>query len=175
MMADRGSRALLLDRDGTIIRDVGYPRDPAKVELLPGVAAGLREARALGYELAIVSNQSGVGRGLIRPDEARDVQARVEQLFAEEGVTFAGAWFCFHAPTEACSCRKPAPGLLLEAARVLGLDLSRSVMIGDKASDVDAGLAVGCAALGFGEARHPGATASCGSWLDVIGWLRANS
>lgn len=174
-MTISASRALLLDRDGTLIHDAGYPRDPAEVALLPGAPGALRDARALGYKLAIVSNQSGVGRGLIQPSEARAVQARVEELFAEEGVTFDGAWFCFHAPEDACSCRKPAPGLLLDAARELGVDLGRSVMIGDKASDVGAGVAAGCVALSFGEAAHAGALAAFSTWAELAAWLSAKS
>src|SRR5690606_31246853 len=79
-MTSARERALLLDRDGTLIVDVGYPRDPTRVELLPGAAAALAAARRAGYKLVIVSNQSGVARGLIRPEEARAVQARVEAL-----------------------------------------------------------------------------------------------
>ncbi|MBX3198774.1 MAG: HAD family hydrolase [Labilithrix sp.] len=168
-------RALLLDRDGTLIEDAGYPREPAKVALLPGAAEALRDARALGYKLAIVSNQSGVARGLIQPSEARAVQARVEELFAREGVTFDGAWFCFHGPGDACACRKPAPGMLLDAAKALGVDLGGSIMIGDKASDVGAGVAAGCVALSFGETAHTGARAAFATWAELAAWLRAKS
>ncbi len=173
-MSRQGARALLLDRDGTLIRDVGYPRDPATVELLPGVAEALREARKLGFQLVIVSNQSGVARGRITPSEARLVQARVEKLFGEEGVVFDGAWFCFHGPDEGCHCRKPSPGMLLQAAGVLELDLARSIMIGDKASDIDAGLAAGTGTIAFGVA-HPKADATFASWDDLIRWVRVKS
>ncbi len=174
MMAGR-PRALFLDRDGTLIRDVGYPRDPATVELLPGAVEALKGARELGYRLVIVSNQSGVARGLIQPSEARAVQERVEALFAERGVTFDGAWFCFHSPEDACLCRKPAPGMILAASRTLDLDLAGSVMVGDKASDVDAGIAAGTRAIGFGAGHHSRAEATFSSWGDLISWLRANS
>jgi D-glycero-D-manno-heptose 1,7-bisphosphate phosphatase len=144
------TRALLLDRDGTLIVDVGYPRDPERVELLPGCAEALRELQQ-SFALVIVSNQSGIGRGLIQPDEAVAVQARVIERFAAEGVRFAGAYLCPHAPEEDCECRKPAPGLLLQAARELGLELPRSVMIGDKHADVQAGWRAECgAAVRFG-------------------------
>jgi len=143
------TRALLLDRDGTLIVDVGYPRDPAQVELLPGAAEALRALQA-SWALVIVSNQSGLGRGLITEAEARAVHDRVIARFAAAGVAFAGAYYCPHAPGAGCACRKPAPGLVLDAARELGLDLARSVMIGDKASDAAAGRAAGCMALRFG-------------------------
>ncbi len=142
--------ALFLDRDGTLIEDVGYPRDPEGVVLLPGAAAALREARRVGLALVIVSNQSGVARGIISPAEADAVQARVTSLFEDEGVRFDGAYFCFHGPDDGCTCRKPAPGMLLRAAEELALELPASLMIGDKPSDVEAGVAAGCAAVALG-------------------------
>jgi len=166
-------RALFLDRDGTIIRDVGYPRDPALVEPLPGAAEGLRTAMDLGYALVIVSNQSGVARGIIAPEEAKAVEARVEEVFAAEGVRFAGAYFCFHGPEDACECRKPAPGMLQAAARDLGLELPRSLMIGDKTSDVLAGVSAGCEAVAFGGIHHPSAAARCEDWTSLREWLVA--
>src|SRR5690606_20244849 len=123
--------ALFLDRDGTLIVDVGYPRDPERVELVAGAVDALRELQR-DHALVIVSNQSGIGRGLIREDEAVAVHARVIDLFRAAGVTFAGAYYCPHAPEDRCRCRKPAPGLLEDAARELDLDLGRSFMIGDK-------------------------------------------
>ena len=136
-------RALFLDRDGTLIVDTGYPRDPALVEPLPGAIDALRALQA-SWTLVIISNQSGIGRGLIAQHEADAVHARVVELFAAGGVTFAGSYFCPHVPDAGCRCRKPAPGLILDAAHDLGLDLAASVMIGDRASDLEAGRAAGC-------------------------------
>lgn len=136
------TRALFLDRDGTLIVDVGYPRDPALVEPLPGAIEALREFQRT-WQLVIISNQSGIGRGLITAAEAHAVHARVVELFAAGGVTFAGAYYCPHTPEAACRCRKPAPGMLLDAARDLGLELASSAMVGDKASDLEAGHAAG--------------------------------
>ncbi len=137
------TRALFLDRDGTLIVDTGYPRDPALVELLPSAVDMLLELQKT-FTLIIISNQSGIGRGLISEAEAAAVHARVIELFAAEGVTFAGAYYCPHGPDEGCRCRKPAPGLLEDAAREHGIDLATSIMIGDKPSDVAAGRAAGC-------------------------------
>jgi D-glycero-D-manno-heptose 1,7-bisphosphate phosphatase len=143
------TRALFLDRDGTLITDVGYPRDPALVEPLPGAIDALRELQH-SWKLVIISNQSGIGRGLITGAEAAAVHARVVEVFAAGGVTFAGAYYCPHAPDAGCRCRKPAPGLLLDAAAELDLDLTTSAMIGDKPSDLEAGRAAGVArAIGF--------------------------
>jgi histidinol-phosphate phosphatase family protein len=136
-------RALFVDRDGTLIDDVGYPRDPARVEPLPGAIDALRELGG-SFSFVIISNQSGLGRGIITDAEARAVHDRVIDVFARAGVGFAGAYYCPHAPGAGCPCRKPAPGLLVDASRALGLDLARSGMIGDKASDVAAGRAAGC-------------------------------
>jgi histidinol-phosphate phosphatase family protein len=145
-----GRPALFLDRDGTLVEDVGYPRDPTAVRLLPGAAEALRRVAEAGFALVIVSNQSGVGRGLISRAEAAAVHAEVVRRFAEEGVSFDGAYYCYHAPEDRCDCRKPAPGLLLRAARELGLNLGRSFMLGDKAIDVAAGVAAGCRGIQLG-------------------------
>jgi histidinol-phosphate phosphatase family protein len=143
-------RALFLDRDGTLMVDTGYVRDPAHVELLPGVAAALGEARSLGFELVVVSNQSGVARGLISMPELAAVQQRLEELLAREAVTLDDVRFCLHGPADGCACRKPAPGLLRDAAAARGIDLSRSVMVGDRDSDVLAGRVAGCTTILLG-------------------------
>lgn len=166
-------RALFVDRDGTLIVDVGYPRDPARVEPLPGAIDALRELGA-HFAVVIISNQSGIGRGLITEAEARAVHDRVVELFGRAGVGFAAAYYCPHAPDAGCPCRKPAPGLLLDATRDLGLDLARSIMIGDKPSDVAAGRAAGCGhAIRFGPAvDDAGGAPRAADWSIVSGLLR---
>ncbi|HEY4121088.1 MAG TPA: HAD family hydrolase [Byssovorax sp.] len=141
-------RALFLDRDGTLVVDVGYPRDPALVQLIPGALEALRDLER-EFALVVVSNQSGIGRGLITPAEAAAVDARVRELFAAGGIEFAGVYHCPHAPDDHCTCRKPKPGMLEQAARELDLDLATSVIVGDKASDLEAGLAVGARGVRF--------------------------
>lgn len=171
-----GAPALLLDRDGTLIVDTGYPRDPALVSLLPGAASALRAAASAGHRLVIVSNQSGVARGIVSRDDAARVQRRVEELFAVEGVRFDGVYFCFHGPDEGCACRKPAPGMLHDAAQDLGLSLARSVMVGDKSSDVEAGIAAGCTTVRFAERSSSDgveADATVASWAALATWLQA--
>lgn len=132
--------AIFLDRDGTLIHDSGYLADPEGVRLLPGVREGL--ALLDGYALVIASNQSGLGRGLFSLGDLENVHRRTIELL--EGVRFSGAFYCPHAPDDVCACRKPKPGLLLEARDRLNLDLARSFMIGDRQTDVAAGLAAGC-------------------------------
>lgn len=160
--------ALLLDRDGTLIVDVGYPRDPAVVQPLPGAIDALR-ALQRRYALVIISNQSGIARGRITQAEAAAVHARVIEVFAAGGVAFAGAYYCPHSPDEGCRCRKPAPGLMLDACRDLDVDLSSSVMLGDKPSDLDAGRAAGCGTvLRFGpNGADDLGDGWCRDWLEV--------
>jgi D-glycero-D-manno-heptose 1,7-bisphosphate phosphatase len=156
-MPDRGRAAVFLDRDGTLMEDVGYPSSPDSVELLPGATEALRTLREAGFALVLVSNQSGVARGLIAPDEAKAVH---ERLIAELGAREArldGSYYCFHGPDEGCDCRKPAPGLLLRAASELGLDLTRSALVGDKASDAEAGSAAGCTTVMLDRSGQAGA------------------
>ena len=141
--------AVFLDRDGTVIEDLRYPREPERISLLPGAAAALRAFTEAGLAVVVVSNQSGIGRGLITAAEAAAVHERFVELLAGEGVELAGAYYCPHAPDEGCDCRKPEPGLLLRAADELGIELSRSVMVGDKEADVEAGRRVGARTVLF--------------------------
>ena len=140
---------LLLDRDGTLIADPGYLRDPIGVTLIPGAAEAVRRLVAVGFTPAVVSNQSGLARGLITRSEAENVHRRFVQLFAEASGVTLPCWYCPHGPDDGCECRKPLPGLLHRAASELGLTGEPGVMIGDKPSDVDAGLAAGYHGLMF--------------------------
>jgi D-glycero-D-manno-heptose 1,7-bisphosphate phosphatase len=143
-------RAVFLDRDGTVIEDVGYLSEPDRVSLVPGAAEALRELRGEGFLLALVSNQSGIGRGLMTSAQAQAVHRRVIDVLAAEGVTLDDVRYCPHEPDAGCSCRKPLPGLLLDSARALEVDLGASVMVGDTAADVGAGRAAGARTLAFG-------------------------
>lgn len=162
------NRAVFLDRDGTLIVDAVYPKDPAKVQILPYAIEALLEVQQR-FLLVVISNQSGLGRGLITRDEAQAVHDRTMQLFWRSGVRFADAYYCPHAPDEGCPCRKPAPGLLLTAARALDIDLPRSVMIGDKSSDIEAARAAGVrTAIRFGpDVDGAESTARCDDWIAV--------
>jgi histidinol-phosphate phosphatase family protein len=144
--------AVFLDRDGTLIEDVGYPRDPEAVRLLEGAPEALAALRRAGFALVVVSNQSGIGRGLVTRDEARAVHDRFVRELRAHGVELDDVRYCPHSPEDACACRKPAAGLLLDSARELGLDLGRSFMVGDKPDDVEAGRAAGCRTVLLGAA-----------------------
>ena len=134
---------VLLDRDGTVMADKHYLHDPSEVELLPGAAEGLARMRDLGFGLVLVSNQSGVGRGYFSEESVRAVNERLAELLAPFGVSFDGIFYCPHTPEEHCDCRKPAPGLVIQAAAALGLDPAQAYMVGDKECDMRLGRATG--------------------------------
>jgi D-glycero-D-manno-heptose 1,7-bisphosphate phosphatase len=131
--------AVLFDRDGTLVRDIPYNRDPDLVEPVPGAAEAVALARSAGLHVGVVTNQSGVARGLISPDELERVNTRVAELLGPFDV-----WaVCRHAEEDGCSCRKPLPGLVVAAARRLGVAPAACVLIGDIGSDVAAARAAG--------------------------------
>lgn len=136
--------AVFLDRDGVIIADKNYLSDPDGVELLPGAVEGLHMFQAAGFILIIVTNQSGVGRGMFSIQDAEAVNDRVVELLAKNTVTITATYYCPHAPGDNCLCRKPNPGMLLQAAAEHDIDLRQSIMIGDKEADVMAGEAAQC-------------------------------
>ena len=136
---------LFLDRDGTLMHDVGYPKDPADVRLIDGAADAVRELVTLGFVPAVVSNQSGLARGLITRDEAQAVHARFVELFEAASGVRLPCWYCPHGADDGCDCRKPKPGLLRIAASELGMVGKPGIMIGDKLSDVEAAQAAGYA------------------------------
>lgn len=136
-------RAVFLDRDGTIIEERNYLSDPAGVALIPGAAEAIRKLSQRQYMIVVVSNQSGVARGMFTEKDVHLVNQRVEQLLLQEGAFLDAIYYCPHHPdgiippyNKICNCRKPAPGMGLLAAEQYNIDLSKSYMIGDKADDV---------------------------------------
>jgi histidinol-phosphate phosphatase family protein len=135
--------AVLLDRDGTLVGDVPYNGDPARVEPLPTVVEAVHRLRAAGVRLGVVSNQSGIGRGRLTREQVDSVNARVEELLGP----FDTWQICPHAPGDGCACRKPQPGLVRAAAAALGVPVERCVVIGDIGADVEAAGAAGAGAV----------------------------
>jgi len=136
-MTDALSPAVFVDRDGTIMENCDYCSDPKDVKIFPGVPDALRRLKSKGFKLVIVTNQSGIGRGLITVEQYRAVEAEVlRQLGA--GLIDA-TYFCPDVPGQHSSCRKPAPGMIVEATRQHQIDLTRSFLIGDKEIDVECG------------------------------------
>jgi len=138
-----GKGAVFLDRDGTIIVDRHYLSDPDQVELIPGAAEALQRLTRAGFPLFIVTNQSGIGRGLYSVKDMRRVNARLLELLRPFGVQFEHIFYAPESPETPSRGRKPSPQFLLDAARQWELDLSRSYMAGDKLSDVECGLNAG--------------------------------
>ena len=144
-------RAIFLDKDGTLIDDVPYNVDPAQVRLSWQAGPALQLLQEAGYKLIVVTNQSGVARGLFTEAALDGVQARLVELLAQYGVQLDGFYHCPHHPDGtvaryalACTCRKPMPGMLVRAAQEHGIDLVQSWMIGDILNDVEAGHRAGC-------------------------------
>lgn len=141
-----GFQAVFLDRDGTLNREKGYLHDWKDWEWLPGVPGALARLNAAGFRLVVVSNQSGMARGYYGEAEWLKLNGKIDSSLAATGARIDGYYFCPHHPafTGPCDCRKPGPGLILRAAEDLEIDLSASWLVGDKASDIAAGLAAGC-------------------------------
>jgi D-glycero-D-manno-heptose 1,7-bisphosphate phosphatase len=149
-----GRSAVFLDRDGTIIEDAGYLRDPADVRLLPGAGAAVRELNQSGLVVVVVTNQSGIARGLLTLGDYRATERRVDELLKLEGAVVQGHYFCPHLPelNGPCECRKPGVLLYRQASERFGIDLSRSWWVGDRLRDVQPAQAFG----GSGILLHSG-------------------
>jgi D-glycero-D-manno-heptose 1,7-bisphosphate phosphatase len=136
--------AIFLDRDGVLIENRSdYVRDWSQVKIIPEAIHALSLAPARNYKIVIVTNQSAIGRGLVRLEKADEINRRLVNLIQHNGGQVDGVYICPHKPDDDCFCRKPRPGLLLQAANELSLDLQRSWMIGDAWSDIQAGQRAG--------------------------------
>jgi D-glycero-D-manno-heptose 1,7-bisphosphate phosphatase len=155
--SDPVTRAVFLDRDGVLTRSTtrdGRPFAPTSLEdfeLLPGVREGIERLREAGFRLVVVTNQPDVGAGKLRREVVEQMHARLREWLPLDDIKV-----CYHTDAEGCACRKPKPGMLLDAARERGIDLSRSFMVGDRWRDVSAGKAAGCPTIfvdyGYAEA-----------------------
>jgi len=155
-------RAVFLDRDGTINVEKEYLHRPEEFEFIPGVPEAIRLLRTAGFRVIVVTNQSGVARGYYDEQAVEALHRHLDGELARYDTGVDAYYFCPHHPVEgvgeyrtACDCRKPLPGMLIQAARDFGLDLGRSYIVGDKLADVEAGLAAGCGTVlvrtGYGE------------------------
>jgi D-glycero-D-manno-heptose 1,7-bisphosphate phosphatase len=173
-----GRVAAFIDRDGVINVDREYVFRPADFEFLPGAIAALRALQEAGYLLIVITNQSGIARGIYSEAEYRELEAFISAQLGAAGVALDAVEYCPHledAPVVAyrrdCECRKPRPGMLLRAAARLGIDLSRSVLIGDRSSDIQAGRAAGvgrCLLVLSGKPLQPGDAASADAVYDDL-------
>lgn len=153
-MSDTAQRlrpAVFLDRDGTIIKEKNYLSRPEEVELEPTAANSIARLNALGIAVIVVTNQAGIARGYFPESSIAEVHSKLDELLAEFGARIDRYEYCPHHPTEGlgdyridCACRKPKSGMLTRAAAALAVDLTRSLMIGDRPSDLEAGESAGC-------------------------------
>ncbi len=131
-------KAIFLDRDGVINEDFGYVHKVEDFCFLPGVFEALRHFKALGYKLILITNQSGIGRGYYSEEDFQKLTDWMQERLAKEGVRLDAIYYCPHHPQQGCDCRKPEPGMITQAAKEHGIDLTNSWMIGDKPSDIEA-------------------------------------
>ncbi|MFC1676470.1 D-glycero-alpha-D-manno-heptose-1,7-bisphosphate 7-phosphatase [Planctomycetota bacterium] len=159
-MTNKSKKAIFLDRDDTLIEDPGYINDPAQVKLLNGAAQALIDLKAMGYKLVVITNQSGVARGIVTEKVLEKIHERLKYLLTMKSVSLDGIYYCPCHPDAAIEkyrkeseMRKPNPGMILTAADELNIDLSKSWMIGNSGHDVEAGSRAGCKTILI---NHPG-------------------
>ena len=136
-------RLALIDRDGTIIVDKVYLRDPDGIEFTPGAIEGLRLLRDAGFALVLITNQSGIARGYFDPATLGRIHDRLQSMLVDEGIRLKAIYFCPHGPDDGCDCRKPAPGMVKKAMRDLGFRPEEVVVVGDSDADMGAAAAAG--------------------------------
>jgi D-glycero-D-manno-heptose 1,7-bisphosphate phosphatase len=149
---DARGPAIFLDRDGVINcrRPGDYVLNWAQFVFVSGIQAALKQLSTLYLPMIVISNQAAVGKGLLNPVTLQEITAQMQQSLLVDGVSLAAVFYCTHRTDENCDCRKPRPAMLLRAANEFNIDLSRSIFIGDSASDIQAGLAAGCKPVLFG-------------------------
>jgi D-glycero-D-manno-heptose 1,7-bisphosphate phosphatase len=176
--------AVFLDRDGTINEEMGYINHLSRFVLLPRTAEAIRLLNDAGIKVVVVTNQSGFARGYYASASLVDqVHDQMRNLLAKEGAHLDGIYTCLHGPEEGCPCRKPQPGLILQAARELNIDLSRSYVVGDRYKDIQTGAKAGVKGIfvltgyGLGEYENFGRTWEAqpghiaGDLLDAAAWI----
>ncbi len=150
--------AVFLDRDGTILDEVGYLNHPSRFRMLGGAGEAIARLNAANYPVIVVSNQSGVGRGYFPESVVSDVNALMQKALEMSGARLTGIYYCPHAAPVDCDCRKPKTGMVLRAATEHGLDLKRSFFVGDRHSDIQLGHAAGGQSIlvrsGYGEGEY---------------------
>ncbi|MEO3944617.1 HAD family hydrolase [Gorillibacterium sp. CAU 1737] len=167
-------QAVFLDRDGVINEcstdRVKHVNHPHQFLLLPGAAEAIRSLNEAGLPVYVVTNQGGVGLGFMKEASLLAIHKRMTSLLAEQGATLEDIAYCPHRPKSGCSCRKPSPGMLLHLAGEHGIDLSRSIMVGDRETDMEAGKAAGCRTVRIGP-FDPLADHSAPSLAEAVPWI----
>jgi histidinol-phosphate phosphatase family protein len=138
------NKAIFFDKDGTLINDVPYNVNPERITLSENCLKGIRSLQKAGYLLVVITNQAGLGLGYFNEAELLSAKNHLFKIFEDEGITFAGFYYCPHLPNDDCNCRKPKQGMIIDAAKEMQIDLSVSWMVGDILNDVEAGKRAGC-------------------------------
>lgn len=141
------NKVIVLDRDGTIVVDRHYLSDPDDLRFEPRAQLGLRRMVDMGYRLVVVTNQSGIGRGMFSAARLEEVHERLRRMLEDNGTPVAAIYSCPHVPDDKCACRKPELGLMAQAATDLGFDMAKAIVIGDKDSDVEFGNRAGAVSI----------------------------
>lgn len=146
-MADNKKRAVFLDRDGVVIKEVNYLSRPDQLKLLPGSARAIAGLRKAGYTVVVITNQSGVARGFLTLKTLREVHRLLAEKLKQRGARLDALYFCPHLPGQGCSCRKPRLGMLRKAQRRFQIDFSASYFVGDTTTDALTAKRAGCTAV----------------------------
>ena len=157
------TRAVFVDRDGTLIHDADYCSDPKQISVFPGVSEALRFLRRRDYKIIVITNQSGIGRGFFSEEQYRAVEAEVLRQIGADLID--ATYFCPDVPGQPSRCRKPAPGMILEAARDFHVDLARSFFIGDKEIDAECGHNAGTRSIRVRTGFDKMTDGSCADWV----------
>ena len=151
-------KAIFLDRDGTLNPDPGYISNPDDFTLFPKIGSALKQLKDKGYLLILITNQSGIARGLITPEQLDSIHEKLQLLLKQDNAQLDAIYYCPHHPdfpdkhgVSICNCRKPAPGMILKAAKDMNIDIKNSFMIGDKASDINIALNSGVTPIFIGQ------------------------
>jgi histidinol-phosphate phosphatase family protein len=146
-----GRKAVFIDRDDTIAKDVPYCSKPEDLKLFPGVGKAIKKLNDAGFLVVLVTNQSGIARGYFNEDMLVNIHAKLERDLEEDGAKLDAIYYCPHHPDEKCSCRKPATGMIERAVKDLGIDLRSSYVIGDGNGDIEMGERIGCTCIRVGK------------------------
>ena len=172
--------AIFLDRDGTLNIEKNYLYRIEDFEWIPGAVEAIRQINLMGYLAIVVSNQSGIARGYYESKAVHELHQHMSHLLDRVGARIDGYYFCPHHPAfgvaRNCTCRKPEPGMLLQAQKTFDIDMRRSWFIGDKLSDIEAGFKAGVSPIlvrtGYGSDVHASIASSCFSEVDVVSAVR---
>jgi len=175
-------KAVFLDRDGTLNLDPGYLSSAKDLEILPSVFKGLKLLAQNDFLFIVITNQSGLGRGLVTPEALTAIHQKMDLIFKDQGVFISEYCFCPHTPADHCECRKPSPLLIQKAAQKWEIDLNKSFMVGDKKTDIQAGISAGVGGVALvrtgcgkkeesllGDLSHKCFIGDC--FLDIAQWI----